>query len=96
MEQFKAIEVHRVGSSADLMAPGDFAFIPRREPLRKIERIPLEAPNGFFKRLWWTLFGKKHELKQIVELLWPEYDAVIVNCPHYNQPLATTVVRDSL
>jgi hypothetical protein len=86
----QAIEVRRVPTSADLSSPGDFAFVPKREPVRKFERIPLTAPKGFVKRLLWYLFGKKYELKQVVELLWPEYDAVILNCPHCNMPLATT------
>ncbi len=90
MEALKAIEVRRVPTSADLSSPGDFTFVPKREPIRNVERIPLIAPKGFFRKLAWQLFGKKYELKQIVELLWPEYDAVILNCPHCNMPLATT------
>ncbi|HVB33724.1 MAG TPA: hypothetical protein VNJ52_05040 [Patescibacteria group bacterium] len=86
----QAIEVRRVQSSADLSSPGDFTFVPKREPVRKFERIPLEAPKGYFRNLLWQVFGKKYEVKQIVELLWPEYDAVILNCPNCNMPLATT------
>jgi hypothetical protein len=52
--------------------------------------VPNDPPAGFFKRLWWTWFGKKYEIKQTIELQWPEYDAVILNCPHCNGPLATT------
>ena len=86
----EALEVRRVPTSADLSSPGDFAFVPKREPVRKFERIPLIAPKGFFRKIVWQLFGKKYELKQVIELLWPEYDAVILNCPHCNMPLATT------
>lgn len=77
-------------SSADLSAPGDFAFIPKREPNRRLEQVPLTPPRNFFKRLLWQFFGKKTEVKQYIELVWPEYDAVILNCPHCNGPLATT------
>ena len=35
MEQFKAIEVRRVPSSADLFYPGEFAYIPKRERLTR-------------------------------------------------------------
>ena len=90
MEALKAVELRRVQSSADSSSPGDFTFVPKREPVRKFERIPLEAPKGFFRKLLWQAFGKKCELKQIVELLWPEYEAVILNCPHCNMPLVTT------
>jgi hypothetical protein len=90
MPSLKALEVRRVPSSGDLTAPGDFAFIPKREPIRRIETVPLTPPRNFFKRLIWQFFGTKQEVKQFIELQWPEYDAVILNCPHCNMPLATT------
>jgi uncharacterized protein YbaR (Trm112 family) len=85
-----ALEVKRVPHSEDLSHPGEFVFIPKREPIRKFYSEPLTPPTGAFRRLWWNWFGKKYEIKQIVELLWPEIDTVIINCPDCNQPLATT------
>jgi hypothetical protein len=90
MESLKALEVRRVATSADLMAPGDFAFVPRREPLRRIEYTPVPPPRGFFKRIVWQFFGEKRTEKQFIELQWPEYDTVILNCPYCNLPLALT------
>lgn len=90
MKALQAIEVRRVPSSADLTAPGDFAFIPKREPLRRLEQVPITPPRNFFKRLVWHFFGKKQEARQFIELQWPEYDAIILNCPHCNMALATT------
>jgi hypothetical protein len=86
----QALEVRRVRLSEDLSSPGDFVFIGRRAPRITVERLPLEAPSGFFKRLWWNYFGKKYEMKQIVELVWPDYDTIILNCPECNNPCATT------
>jgi uncharacterized protein YbaR (Trm112 family) len=90
MSPTTALEVKRVPHSEDLLHPGEFVFIPKREPVRTFERTPIAPPTGTFRRLWWDLFGKKYELKQIVELLWPEIDTVILNCPECNSPLATT------
>ena len=36
------------------------------------------------------MFGSKHSYKEIVEIRWPDYDAIILNCPHCSQPIATT------
>jgi hypothetical protein len=85
-----ALEVKRVPHSEELLHPGEFVFIPKREPIRTFQSTPIAPPSGLFRRLWWDLFGKKHEIKQIVELLWPEIDTVIMNCPKCNGPLATT------
>lgn len=86
-----ALEVKRVPHSEDLLHPGEFVFIPKREPIRTFHSEPLEPPTrGVFRYLWWKWFGKKYEIKQIVELLWPEIDTVIINCPECNQALATT------
>jgi hypothetical protein len=90
MQSLQAFEVRRVPSSGDLTAPGDFAFIPKRESIRHLERVPIQPPRNFFKRLVWQFFGQKQEVRQYIELQWPEYDAVILNCPHCNMPLATT------
>ena len=85
-----ALEVKRVPHSEDLLHPGEFVFIPKREPIRTFPSEPLEPPTGSLSRIWWNWFGKKYEIKQIVELLWPEIDTVIINCPECNQALATT------
>ena len=34
-------------------------------------------------------FGKKQSFKEILEIRWPDYDAIVMNCPHCNQPMAT-------
>jgi hypothetical protein len=39
-------------------------------------------PLAFLREKW--------KVNQYIELQWPEYDAVILNCPHCNMPLATT------
>lgn len=52
--------------------------------------MPLDPPRGFFRRLHWHVFGKKYELKQYVELLWAEHDAIILNCPDCNGPCGAT------
>jgi hypothetical protein len=95
-----ALEVKRVPRSEDLLHPGEFVFIPKREPIRKFHSEPLGPPAAKYGggtvvgdafRYWkWRFFGKKYEIKQIVELLWPEIDTVIINCPECNQALATT------
>jgi hypothetical protein len=63
-----ALEVKRVQSSADLLHPGESVFVAKRAPIITVEKHPIDPPQGKFKLLWWTFFGKKHELKQIVEL----------------------------
>src|ERR1700677_4945688 len=35
MEALQTVELHRVPHSPDLEKPGDFAFIPKREPIRE-------------------------------------------------------------
>jgi hypothetical protein len=94
----QALEVRRVPSSPDLSKPGDYYFLAKRPPIVTYERKALEAPedNGgtntmyLLRLLWWKLFGKKYEMKQIVQFQWPEFDVAILNCPDCNQPLATT------
>jgi hypothetical protein len=93
-----ALEVKRVPHSEDLLHPGEFVFIPKREPIRTFRSEPIEAPKidslWTFPSVWrwlkWRVFSPKYEIKQIVELLWPEIDTVIINCPECNQALATT------
>jgi hypothetical protein len=86
----EGIEVRRVSTSADLLHPGEYVYIAKRQPKITIEREPLAPPTGFIKLLWWNWFGKKYEIKQIVELMWPESDTIIFNCPECNGPCATT------
>jgi hypothetical protein len=90
MSDFKSFEVRRVNASEDLLHPGDYVFVAKRAPKITVERIPSEPPKGTFKRFLWHWFGRKFETKQIVEAMWPEYDAIIMNCPHCNQAIATT------
>ena len=100
-----ALEVKRVSLSEDLLHPGDFVFIEKREPHRTFQSIPLEPPadkyggtliGDAFRYLKWRLFGPKYELKQIVEFVWPEIDTVIINCPECNNPIATTGIHKIL
>jgi hypothetical protein len=41
MPSLKVFEVRRVPSSGTFTAPGDFAFLAKREPVRRIEIVPL-------------------------------------------------------
>ena len=84
-----ALQVRRVQYSGDLVQRGDYFFVAKRDPIITVERTPLTPPQGFFKRIWWNWFGKKEEMKQIIEVLWPEYDAILINCPQCVQPCAT-------
>jgi hypothetical protein len=86
----EALEVRRVQHSEDLAKPGEYVFIAKRDPKVTVESNPLMPPSGFWRSLWWSAFGKKVELKQIVEVQWPAYDAIIIDCPQCNQPCATT------
>ena len=86
----QALEVRRVSTSADLLNKGEYVFIEKRAPKITVERIPLERPAGFWAGLKWDWFGEKYEIKQIVEILWPEQDAIILNCPSCGGPCATT------
>jgi len=93
MEPLKAIEVRRVESSAELMKPGDYTYIAKREPVRRIETLPIPPPRQFFKRLAWRIWGRKELQHEVIELRWPDYDAIILNCPNCNQPIATTAAH---
>jgi hypothetical protein len=90
MEAIQALELHRVLHSVDLEKPGDFAFVPKREPLREITRTPIDPPTGFFKRVFWDMFSRKYTQAETITPIWPDYDAVIVMCPHCSQPIGTT------
>lgn len=85
-----ALEVKRLPHSEDLLHPGDYVFVGKREPRRNVEMVPIQAPTNRFHRLWWNAFGKKYALREVLELLWPEIDTIIVNCPICNSPCATT------
>jgi hypothetical protein len=82
MDSVKALEVRRVELSEDLQKPGDFVLIQKGEPIRKVERTPIYPPSGFIHRIWWNAFGQKYEVKQVIELLWPDYDTMILNRAH--------------
>jgi hypothetical protein len=85
-----ALEVKRVQHSEDLLHPGEYVFVPKRDPILTLEQRAVQPPQGKFKLLWWTFFGQKYEMKKIVELLWREQDAIILNRPVCNSPCATT------
>jgi hypothetical protein len=80
----------RVSSSEELLRPGEYVFIEKRPPLITVEKVPLYPPTGFFKLLWWSLFGKKFDTKQTVEVVWPAVDTIILNCPDCATPFATS------
>jgi hypothetical protein len=90
MDSLTALEVRRVKHSEDLMRPGDFTFLEKRGPRRTFEQYPIDPPTGRLRRLWWEWFGKKYALREVLELLWPEYDVIILNCPRCNQPCGST------
>ena len=85
----QTIAVRRVPTSADLEKQGDYVLVPKREPERRYETIA-GFPSGFWQRLVWLITGRKPIVKEVVEALWPEYDAIILNCPKCNQPCATS------
>jgi hypothetical protein len=85
-----AQEVRRVPSSEELLHPGEFVFIQKREPITNYQSVPLTPPTGFFRRILWNLFGKRYELKATVTELWPAIDTILLNCPVCNGPFATT------
>jgi hypothetical protein len=84
------VPVVRVKTSEELLRPGEYVFIAKRPPLVTVEKVPLYPPLGFFKLLWWTLFGKKYDTKQTVEVVWPAVDTIILNCPDCATPFATS------
>jgi hypothetical protein len=90
MEALQTLEVRRVQSSEDLIRAGDYCYIRRREPIRKFETEPTLPPDGFWRSLLWFFFGKKRITKEFIEVVWPEYDAIILMCPHCSQPIGTT------
>ena len=85
MDLTQALEVKRVQHSEDLLHPGEYVFVAKRQPIITVEKVPIEPPldkyggtaiGNAFRYLKWQ-FGKKYEMKQIVELLWPQQDAII-------------------
>jgi hypothetical protein len=85
-----AQEVKRVPHSEELLHPGDYAFVAKREPIVITNSEPVPPPTGFFRRLWWTFFGEKAITSKTLIRQWPDIDTVIVNCPLCNGPVATT------
>ncbi len=91
MEAATTLPVRRVPFSANIQKPGDYCFISKREPIRKFESEPVAPPTGFWRMIAWLLRGRpSHSLKEAIEIVWPDYDAVILLCPHCSQPIATT------
>lgn len=84
------LEVRRVATSPDIEKAGDYCFIAKREPIRTLEPLPIETPQGFFRKLAWRLFGKKRSYKETVLPQWPDYDAIVMACPHCGQAIGTT------
>jgi len=62
--------------------------MPGLPTARKIPLLSVldHLPRGVLPFLAPERFGKKYEMKQIVELQWPEYDVAIVNCPDCGSP----------
>jgi len=85
-----AQEVKRVPTSENLLHPGDFVFIPKREPIKTFESVPVPPPKGILSRWLWQRFGKRFELKPVYETVWPGIDTVVMLCPICNGPVATT------
>jgi hypothetical protein len=90
MSPTTAQEVKRVPHSEELLHPGEFCFIPKREPIVNVYRQPVQPPTGLLRRLWWLMFGAKFEVSRTVMPLWPDIDTVILNCPICNGPFGTT------
>jgi hypothetical protein len=85
-----AVQAHRVPVSPDILKAGDYCFIPKKDPMRTYETVLAEPPTGRWKRIIWALFRSK-TITKVTELpLWPNYDAVVMACPHCNQPIGTT------
>jgi len=44
----QVLELHRVPHSFDIEKPGDFALVPKREPIREITPTPIRSrlPEG--------------------------------------------------
>jgi hypothetical protein len=85
-----AQEVKRVPHSEELLHPGDFVFIPKRQPAVTFHSVPLEPSKGWGRRMRWNLFGTKYEIQKTVTPVWPDADTVILNCPICNRPFGTT------
>lgn len=34
--------------------------------------------------------ARKQSYKEVIEIVWPDYDAIVMNCPHCNRPIGTT------
>jgi hypothetical protein len=91
MDALLTLEVNRVPSSADLTKAGDYCFIAKRDPIRKFLPSEPEESKGFWDRLkLWFDLSHRPIPKEVVEIVWPDYDAIILMCPHCNQPIGTT------
>jgi hypothetical protein len=84
-------KVSRVPASDDLEPAGDYCFVPKREPIRKFEPVALEVPTGFWRTLLWLFRGRpRAAMKELTEIVWPDYDAIVMLCPHCNRGIGTT------
>jgi hypothetical protein len=95
MDALTTLPVRRVPFSADIEKPGDYCFISKREPVRNLELV-IPNPRNVWQASWWLIrsafgFYPAPEVKnETVEIRWPDYDAIILLCPHCSQPIATT------
>ena len=90
MQAITALEVKRVPHSEDLLHPGEYVFIGKRLPKVTLEKLSAEEPHdkpdgtligNAFRYLKWKLFSKQNGYKEIIEPVWPDYDAVVLMCP---------------
>jgi hypothetical protein len=84
-----AQEVKRVPTSEELLHPGEFILVSKREPMRRFESVPIEPPAKFFAWLKWK-FGPKFTTKETIIPAWPNVDTIVINCPICNGSLGTT------
>jgi hypothetical protein len=90
MSPTTALEVKRVPHSEELLHPGEFCTIPKREPIVLMNMEPVQPPQGLFSRLIWRFFGEEYVTTKTVIPQRPDVDTVIVNCPLCNGPVGTT------
>ena len=46
MDSTKALEVKRVGHSEDLLHPGEYVFVAKRQPIITVEKHPIAPAAG--------------------------------------------------
>jgi hypothetical protein len=92
MDTFKALEVRRVATSPDIERPGDYCFIAKREPIRTYDTMTVERPRGIWTAILMALGipATKRVTRETLLPQWPDYDAIVMACPHCGQPIGTT------